>query len=146
MELHRLALTGGLATLVEKKSRRMELALYCISRAMESWGQCLVEWGLVNPTYLPPRLDILMFSLAVGSITHCYADDEGQHRDVFRSKYLNVLDFIFGNSGTLLAGPATQGMAEKLCQLPTVTGPGRHSLPVKDMRMCLCGRAGLQDS
>jgi hypothetical protein len=23
----------------------------------------------------------------------------GAHRDVFRSKYLNVLDFVFGNSG-----------------------------------------------
>eukprot|EP00775_Hariotina_reticulata_P010487 gene10487-10646_t len=42
---------GGLATLVEKKSRRMELALYVLSR------------------------------------------------DVFKSKYLNVLDFVFGNTG-----------------------------------------------
>lgn len=77
----------------------MELALYCISRAVESWGQCLQEWGCVSPSFLPPRLDVVMFSLAVASITHCYADSQGQHRDVFRSKYLNVLDFIFGNSG-----------------------------------------------
>lgn len=31
---------GGLATLVEKKSRRMELALYCLSRALESGARC----------------------------------------------------------------------------------------------------------
>ena len=30
---------GGLATLVEKKSRRMELALYCASRALESFSR-----------------------------------------------------------------------------------------------------------
>jgi hypothetical protein len=92
---------GGFATLLEKKSRRMELALYCISRALESWALCLVEWGYVSPTRLPPRLDVVMFSLAVASITHCYSDSHGHHRDVFRSKYLNVLDFIFGNQGTV---------------------------------------------
>jgi hypothetical protein len=79
----------------------MELALYCISRALESWALCLVEWGYVSPTRLPPRLDVVMFSLAVASITHCYSDSHGHHRDVFRSKYLNVLDFIFGNQGTV---------------------------------------------
>lgn len=31
---------GGLATLLEKKSRRMELALYCASRAAESFSRC----------------------------------------------------------------------------------------------------------
>lgn len=30
---------GGLATLVEKKSRRMELAYYCMSRALESFAR-----------------------------------------------------------------------------------------------------------
>ena len=30
---------GGLATLLEKKSRRMELALYCTSRALESFAR-----------------------------------------------------------------------------------------------------------
>ncbi|GIL79547.1 hypothetical protein Vretifemale_8867 [Volvox reticuliferus] len=40
-----------------------------------------------------------MFSLGCGAIMHCYSDSWGQHRDVFRSKYLNVLDFIFGNQG-----------------------------------------------
>ncbi|GAX83428.1 hypothetical protein CEUSTIGMA_g10853.t1 [Chlamydomonas eustigma] len=30
---------GGLATLLEKKSRRMELAMYCLSRALEAFGR-----------------------------------------------------------------------------------------------------------
>eukprot|EP00798_Chlamydomonas_sp_ICE-L_P004120 gene4120-14224_t len=30
---------------------------------------------------------------------HCYSNKNGLNRDAFRSKYLNVLDFIFGNTG-----------------------------------------------
>ena len=94
-----LAEAGGLATLVEKKSRRMELALYCLSRVLESFALCLVEWGVVRRRALRFRLDVLMFAAASASIMHCYSDCRGRHRDVFRSKYLNVLDFVFGNSG-----------------------------------------------
>lgn len=41
----------------------------------------------------------MLFSLGCGAIMHCYSDSCGEHRDVFKSKYLNVLDFIFGNEG-----------------------------------------------
>ena len=90
---------GGLATLIEKKSRRMELAMYCLSRALESFGRCLAEWEVVDPSLLPARLDVLLFSAGTAAIMHCYSGARGQHRDVFKSKYLNVLDFIFGNEG-----------------------------------------------
>ncbi|KAJ9509276.1 hypothetical protein QJQ45_001728 [Haematococcus lacustris] len=123
---------GGLAVLLEKKSRRMELALYCLSRAAESscrcscsrcnapssvqamqamqaaWHTigCLVEWGWLPSALLPRRLDVMLFAAGCAAIMHCYSvparsDGAGQHRDVFRSKYLNVLDFIFGNSGVM---------------------------------------------
>ncbi|CAL5223327.1 g5824 [Coccomyxa viridis] len=91
--------TGGLATLLEKKSRRMELAVYCLSRALESFALCLVDWGLVRRRDVPKRIDVLMFSAAAAAIMHCYSDGRGRHRDVFRSKYLNILDFVFGNTG-----------------------------------------------
>ncbi|KAG1660912.1 hypothetical protein FOA52_007952 [Chlamydomonas sp. UWO 241] len=92
---------GGLATLAEKKSRRMELALYCASRALESFFRCLAEWGALDSVrpHLPPRLDAVMFSIGCASIMNSYSGDRGAHRDVFRAKYLNVLDFVFGNSG-----------------------------------------------
>ena len=38
-------------------------------------------------------------SAATAAILHCYSDGHGKHRDVFRSKYLGVFDFIFGNTG-----------------------------------------------
>lgn len=90
--------TGGLATLVEKKSRRMELAFYCLSRAIESCALCLQQWGWINADSLPQRFDVLLFSTATAAILHCYSDANGRHRDVFRSKYLGVFDFIFGNT------------------------------------------------
>ena len=51
---------------------------------------------------VPKRIDVLMFSAAAAAIMHCYSDGHGRHRDVFRSKYLNILDFVFGNTGTPL--------------------------------------------
>jgi len=47
--------------------------------------------------YLPQsnnlkRADVVIFSLSTAIIMHCYS----QEREVFRSKYLNVLDWVFG--------------------------------------------------
>ena len=91
--------TGGLATLAEKKSRRMELAHYCLARAIESFALCLSSWGYVRGNLVPKRIDVIIFSAATAAIMHCYSDSRGCHRDVFKSKYLNVLDFVFGNTG-----------------------------------------------
>ena len=103
---------AGLAVLVEKRSGRMELALYLLARvggggavgrwwwcwhshvartgrcvavtktpeawhgcqppilfppqAAESFALSLAVWGVVRPSSLPRRLDVLLFSLAAG--------------------------------------------------------------------------------
>ncbi|KAL8167053.1 hypothetical protein V2J09_008552 [Rumex salicifolius] len=82
----------GLALAIEKKSRRIEISLYCLARAIESFFTCMDDVG-----YLPQRLkikraDVVVFSFSTAIIMHCYA----QEREVFRSKYLNVLDWVFG--------------------------------------------------
>ncbi|EFJ31580.1 hypothetical protein SELMODRAFT_439846 [Selaginella moellendorffii] len=84
----------GLALTIEKKSRRMEIALYCFSRALESLGLCITSSAAFQPHHhrLPKRTDVVLFSFATSIIMHCYA----RERDVFRSKYLNVLDWVFG--------------------------------------------------
>lgn len=79
----------------------MELAHYCLARAIESFALCLSSWGYVPVHRLPKRTDVLLFSAATAAIMHCYEDSHGYHRDVFKSKYLNVLDFVFGNTGML---------------------------------------------
>lgn len=82
-----------MALAIEKKSRRIEISLYCLARAIESFFTCMADIG-----YLPAqskklkRADVVVFSISTAIIMHCYA----MERDVFRSKYLNVLDWVFG--------------------------------------------------
>ena len=95
---------AGLAALAEKKSRRMELAIYCSSRALEAFALTLAARGAVPRGALPRRLDVLMFAAAAAAICHCYSDHLGARRDVFRSKYLAVFDFVLGNTGFETAG------------------------------------------
>jgi hypothetical protein len=90
---------AGLATFVEKKSRRMELALYCVSRSLESFMLCAYIWGWIPERAVPKRLDVILFSIASAAICHCYSDHMGARRDVFKSKYLSVFDFVLGNVG-----------------------------------------------
>ncbi|KAJ4952967.1 hypothetical protein NE237_029799 [Protea cynaroides] len=82
----------GLALAIEKKSRRMEISLYCFARAIESFFMCMVKAGLLPWPKRVKRADVVIFSLSTAIIMHCYA----QEREVFRSKYLNVLDWVFG--------------------------------------------------
>lgn len=92
----------GLALMIEKKSRRMEIALYCFARALESFAICCGDESIMPLNYkfkplnykfkAPDRIDVILFSFATSIIMHCYA----QEREVFRSKYLNVLDWVFG--------------------------------------------------
>ncbi|KAL6902092.1 hypothetical protein ACP4OV_004968 [Aristida adscensionis] len=82
----------GLALLIEKKSRRMEISLYCLARAIESFSTCMADAGLCPSILRVKRVDVVVFSVAASIIMHCYA----QERAVFRSKYLDVLDWVFG--------------------------------------------------
>ncbi|XP_068642928.1 uncharacterized protein [Aristolochia californica] len=82
----------GLALLIEKKTRRIEISLYCFARALESFFTCIVDAGYFPQVKRLKRADVVIFSISTAIIMHCYA----QEREVFRSKYLNVLDWVFG--------------------------------------------------
>ncbi|PIA52155.1 hypothetical protein AQUCO_01000200v1 [Aquilegia coerulea] len=82
----------GLALAIEKKSRRIEISLYCFARAIESFFTCMADAGLLPASKKLKRADVIVFSLSTAIIMHCYA----REREVFRSKYLNVLDWVFG--------------------------------------------------
>ncbi|KAK4792329.1 hypothetical protein SAY86_022764 [Trapa natans] len=82
----------GLALAIEKKSRRIEISLYCLARAIESFFTCMTDAGYLPKARTLNRIDVLIFSISTSIIMHCYAVE----RDVFRSKYLNVLDWVFG--------------------------------------------------
>ncbi|KDP41378.1 hypothetical protein JCGZ_15785 [Jatropha curcas] len=82
----------GLALAIEKKSRRIEISLYCLARAIESFFTCMADVGYLPQSNSFKRADVVIFSISTAIIMHCYA----QEREVFRSKYLNVLDWVFG--------------------------------------------------
>ncbi|XP_076903578.1 uncharacterized protein LOC143558667 [Bidens hawaiensis] len=82
----------GLSLAIEKKSRRIEISLYCLARAIESFFTTMSDLGYFPQLKNLKRVDVLIFSLSTAVIMHCYAIE----RDVFRSKYLNVLDWVFG--------------------------------------------------
>ncbi|KVH00722.1 Transmembrane protein 135, partial [Cynara cardunculus var. scolymus] len=71
------------------KSRRIEISLYCLARAIESFFTTI---GYIPQFNNLKRVDVLIFSIMIAIIMHCSA----MERDVFRSKYLNVLDWVFG--------------------------------------------------
>ncbi|KAL6572546.1 hypothetical protein OROMI_013504 [Orobanche minor] len=87
-----LCFPTGLALVIEKKSRRIEIALYCVARAIESFFTCIADAGYLPHSKIFKRADVVIFSISTAIIMHCYA----MERDVFRSKYLNVLDWVFG--------------------------------------------------
>lgn len=135
---------SGLAALVEKKSRRMELAFYCLSRAIQSLGECFVEWGWA-PHWVPlARLDVLLFSLASACILHCYSDHSGARRCVFRDKYLNGFDFVLGNygfqTGAIRHIPSNSELLDALEGSPLV----RPALALVRSRGAGAGAAGSQ--
>ncbi|XP_015571625.1 uncharacterized protein LOC8281070 [Ricinus communis] len=82
----------GLALAIEKKSRRIEISLYCLARAIESFFSCMADAGYLPQSKNFKRADVAVFSISTAIIMHCYA----MEREVFRSKYLNVLDWVFG--------------------------------------------------
>mmetsp|Transcript_10242 Transcript_10242/g.11805 ORF Transcript_10242/g.11805 Transcript_10242/m.11805 type:complete len:520 (+) Transcript_10242:220-1779(+) len=79
---------SGLATLIEKKSRRIELALYVLSKAVEGRATQLVEAGLL-PNFRGAEILVFMSSLAV--IMHAYV----RHAKMLRSSYYSILCRFF---------------------------------------------------
>jgi len=118
---------AGLATFVEKKSRRMELAMYCLSRALETSALVAVYRGMVPKYMQRQRFDVALFSIATATIMHCYNTE----RDVFRSKYLNVLDFVFGSAGHEKQSISHAASYEILFDAARQPSDTKHSAPVR---------------
>ncbi|KAI9316257.1 hypothetical protein BX666DRAFT_220498 [Dichotomocladium elegans] len=55
-------LIGGLQTIFEVRSRQLELGLYCLPRAMESWWKLLVKTGYARNI---PNGDVAVFMVAM---------------------------------------------------------------------------------
>eukprot|EP00004_Rigifila_ramosa_P025624 TRINITY_DN7705_c0_g1_i1.p1 TRINITY_DN7705_c0_g1~~TRINITY_DN7705_c0_g1_i1.p1 ORF type:complete len:336 (+),score=47.59 TRINITY_DN7705_c0_g1_i1:288-1295(+) len=81
---------GGSAVLIEKKSRRLELALFVFSQALVSaWGE-LSDLHLVRPI---PHAAVLMFALTAGSVLQSYS----ALPEAIRPTYLSLLKSAMGS-------------------------------------------------
>ena len=54
--------------------------MYCSARALESFVLCAIAWGWIPRRMQYKRFDVVLFSLGVGLIMHCYNDSEGDYR------------------------------------------------------------------
>ncbi|KAF9169312.1 hypothetical protein BGX21_008511 [Mortierella sp. AD011] len=84
-------IVSGLAVLIEAPGRQMELALYCLPRALETTWNLLLSRGLVRNI---PHGDIALFSASMGVMMTIYQNDPS----VINKHYLTVLTRIFGRN------------------------------------------------
>ena len=83
---------GGSCVAMEKKGRRVELALYVLSQSLPSTYRTLHQWG-----YLPmiPHGESICFVAAMSVIMWSYCT----RPHLMRSSYLSLFKFFFGSGG-----------------------------------------------
>lgn len=82
------AIAGGLSVIFEKKSRRMELALYIWSQALVSvWDVLKTKWHF-KPL---PYGEVLIFALSFASIMHAFV----RHPKDIRPTYSSIIQRFF---------------------------------------------------
>ncbi|KAF9100730.1 hypothetical protein BGX27_000269 [Mortierella sp. AM989] len=84
-------IVAGTAVLIEAPGRQMELALYCLPRALETAWNMLISRGFVRNI---PHGDIALFSASMGVMMSIYQNDPS----VINKHYLTVLTRIFGRN------------------------------------------------
>ncbi|KAI9318728.1 hypothetical protein BX666DRAFT_1535921 [Dichotomocladium elegans] len=82
---------GGLMTALEVKSRQLELGMYCLTRAIESYWNILVKNGYVRNI---PNGDVFAFMFAMGTLMTLYQND----KDTINSHYLAIMTRFFGKN------------------------------------------------
>ncbi|KAG0273531.1 hypothetical protein BGZ95_010662, partial [Linnemannia exigua] len=83
-------LVAGTAVLIEAPGRQMELALYCLPRALETSWKLMMKRGLVRNI---KNGDIALFSASMGVLMTLYQNEPS----VINKHYLTVLTRIFGH-------------------------------------------------
>jgi hypothetical protein len=73
---------SGLMVLLEVPGRRLELAMYCLPRAIESFWNCGVKWNWWN--HLPGGEGIY-FCISTGLLMCLYQDDPESIHDGYRA-------------------------------------------------------------
>ncbi|TPX32943.1 hypothetical protein SeMB42_g07554 [Synchytrium endobioticum] len=81
-------LMAGTTVLLEARSRRLELAMYCLPRALESFYRCGVEWGWWRYLLGGERL---YFCLSTGILMLLYQHDPESIPETYRNLFTRFL-------------------------------------------------------
>ncbi|KAI8603337.1 hypothetical protein EDD21DRAFT_369367 [Dissophora ornata] len=84
-------IVAGFAVLIEAPGRQMELALYCLPRALETTWKLMMKRGLVKNI---PNGDIALFCASMGVMMTLYQNEPS----VINKHYLTVLTRVFGRN------------------------------------------------
>jgi hypothetical protein len=82
-------LSGSTVIIEQPPSRRTELAMYCLPRALESFWNLMVKKGYAVSI---PNGEVLMFALAMGFTMTVYQHE----RDTVPTHFEGLLDRFFG--------------------------------------------------
>ena len=84
-------LLAGLSLLIEKKSRRIELALFCFSHALHSAYYTATQRGYIPP--LPRAMLLVLFGLSLCTLLHSFSSGS----ELLRPSYASALAYFFGS-------------------------------------------------
>ena len=79
---------AGSAVFIESRGRRLELALYCLPRAIEAAWNCAVKWGYWNHLW---GGEALYFSLASSILMSLYQHDPESIHDGYRKVMVRLI-------------------------------------------------------
>ncbi|TPX33467.1 hypothetical protein SmJEL517_g03612 [Synchytrium microbalum] len=84
-------IAAGTTVLIDQKGRRLELAMYCLPRALESFFRCGVEWNWWRSI---PGGEAIYFSLSTGVLMLLYQHDAESIPDTYR----RIMGRFFGKN------------------------------------------------
>lgn len=82
---------AGSMTFIEVPGRQLEIGLYCLTRAIESFWKTALKNGYVKNI---PHGEIPLFMLSMGTLMTLYQNE----KDTINSHYLSVMTRFFGQN------------------------------------------------
>jgi len=96
---------SGTATLIEKESRRIELALFVCRQAVASlWNLAGLENVPEGASIWKRHVDVMLFCFSCGHLLHATT----QHAHVIRPSYMSALSYFFDNDRPNSCSSATE--------------------------------------
>lgn len=84
-------LLAGSMTVIEVPGRQLEIGLYCLTRAIESFWKTLVKTGYAKNI---PHGEIPLFMLSMGTLMTLYQNE----KDTINPHYLSLMTRFFGQN------------------------------------------------